>query len=108
LPWERRNQASEVPVLTEDVSAGIGKTELLNYLVGASSGCRILRDAGIQSEMELSYARLHQLCSPLLAESVALVFAVREPSGDGEEHPRARARRGCLEHSFGSGQRSEG
>ncbi|TDW84371.1 regulatory LuxR family protein [Kribbella pratensis] len=47
--------------------AGIGKTELLNYLMEASAGCRIVRVAGIQSEMELSYAGLHQLCSSLLA-----------------------------------------
>ncbi|MGW7681693.1 AAA family ATPase [Kribbella sp. NPDC054772] len=46
--------------------AGIGKTELLNYLLQRSAGCRIVRAAGIQSEMELSYAGLHQMCSPLL------------------------------------------
>lgn len=47
--------------------AGIGKTELLKYLVDRSGGLRILRAAGVQSEMELSYAGLHQLCGPLLA-----------------------------------------
>ncbi|WP_350280671.1 AAA family ATPase [Kribbella sp. HUAS MG21] len=46
--------------------AGIGKTELLNYLVERSAGFRIVRAFGIQSEMELSYAGLHQLCVPLL------------------------------------------
>jgi DNA-binding CsgD family transcriptional regulator len=45
---------------------GIGKTELLRYLLGRSTGCRIVRAAGVESEMELSYAGLHQLCSPLL------------------------------------------
>jgi DNA-binding CsgD family transcriptional regulator len=47
--------------------AGIGKTELLNYLSERSTGCRVLRAAGVQSESELSYAGLHQLCAPLLA-----------------------------------------
>ena len=47
--------------------AGIGKTELLDYLAGRAAGCRIVRAAGIQSEMELSYAGLHQLSSPLLS-----------------------------------------
>jgi DNA-binding CsgD family transcriptional regulator len=46
--------------------AGIGKTELLRYLLERSTGCRTVRAAGIQSEMELSYAGLHQLCAPLL------------------------------------------
>ncbi len=46
--------------------AGIGKTELLRYLLERSTGCRTVRAAGVQSEMELSYAGLHQLCAPLL------------------------------------------
>lgn len=46
---------------------GIGKTELLKYLLDRANGCRIVRAAGVQSEMELSYAGLHQLCAPLLA-----------------------------------------
>lgn len=46
--------------------AGIGKTELLRYVADRSSGCRVIRAAGVQSEMELSYAGLHQLCAPLL------------------------------------------
>jgi DNA-binding CsgD family transcriptional regulator len=48
--------------------AGIGKTELLNYLLERSTGCRVIRAAGVQSEMELSFAGLHQLCAPLLAD----------------------------------------
>jgi DNA-binding CsgD family transcriptional regulator len=46
---------------------GIGKTELLSYLLERSTGCRIVRAAGVESEMELSYAGLHQLCAPLLS-----------------------------------------
>ncbi|MDX2546268.1 helix-turn-helix transcriptional regulator [Streptomyces sp. WI04-05B] len=46
---------------------GIGKTELLRHLLTRATGCRTIRAAGVQSEMELSYAGLHQLCAPLLA-----------------------------------------
>jgi DNA-binding CsgD family transcriptional regulator len=45
---------------------GIGKTELLGHLLARATGCRTIRAAGVQSEMELSYAGLHQLCAPLL------------------------------------------
>src|SRR5689334_857195 len=46
--------------------AGIGKTALLGYLRDRASGCRIARAAGVESEMELAFAGLHQLCAPLL------------------------------------------
>src|ERR1700733_9749225 len=47
---------------------GVGKTALLDHLTGraADSGCRVARAAGVQSEMELAYAGLHQLCAPML------------------------------------------
>src|SRR5438046_1219455 len=46
--------------------AGIGKTALLEYLVRSASGLTVLRAAGVESEMELAYAGLHQLCASLL------------------------------------------
>ncbi len=46
--------------------AGIGKTELLRYVDQRATGCQVVRAAGVQSEMELSYASLHQLCSPVI------------------------------------------
>jgi DNA-binding CsgD family transcriptional regulator len=46
--------------------AGIGKTTLLQYLVGSASKMTVVRAAGVESEMELAYAGLHQLCAPLL------------------------------------------
>src|SRR6187200_1284638 len=46
--------------------AGIGKTALLEYLVGVASDMTVLRAVGVESEVELGYAGLHQLCSPLL------------------------------------------
>jgi DNA-binding CsgD family transcriptional regulator len=45
---------------------GIGKTALLGYLLGRASGFRIARATGVQPEMELAFAGLHQLCVPLL------------------------------------------
>src|SRR5580693_9600857 len=47
---------------------GVGKTVLLDYLAGQAHGCRIARMTGVQSEMELAFAGLHQLCAPMLAD----------------------------------------
>jgi DNA-binding CsgD family transcriptional regulator len=47
--------------------AGIGKTALLEYVSERAEGCRVVRAAGVESEMELPFAALHQLCAPLLA-----------------------------------------
>jgi DNA-binding CsgD family transcriptional regulator len=46
--------------------AGIGKSALLEYLVAHASGCAIARAVGVESEMELAFAGLHQLCAPFL------------------------------------------
>ena len=46
--------------------AGIGKSALLEYLVQHASGCGIARAVGVESEMELAYAGLQQLCAPFL------------------------------------------
>jgi hypothetical protein len=56
----------------------VGKTALLDYLVGRASGCRVVRLAGVQSEMELAFAGLHQLCAPLLDRDKALPGPQRE------------------------------
>src|SRR5580698_999033 len=45
---------------------GVGKTVLLDYLAGRASGCLVARAAGVQSEMELAFAGLHQLAAPML------------------------------------------
>jgi DNA-binding CsgD family transcriptional regulator len=46
--------------------AGIGKTALLEHLVASASDLTVIRAAGVESEIELAYASLHQLCMPLL------------------------------------------
>src|SRR5215207_3935880 len=46
--------------------AGIGKTALLEYLIESASGLTVARAAGVESEMELAFASLHQLCAPML------------------------------------------
>jgi DNA-binding CsgD family transcriptional regulator len=46
--------------------AGVGKTALLEYLLEGAAGGRVVRAAGIQSEMELAFAALHQVCAPML------------------------------------------
>lgn len=59
-------RAGRSGVLVLRGEAGIGKTALLEYVVGAASDLRVLRAAGVESEMELPYAALHQLCAPVL------------------------------------------
>src|SRR5580700_3663232 len=46
--------------------SGIGKTELLRYLMAEATGFTVVRGLGIESEMELAFAGLHQLCAPML------------------------------------------
>ena len=46
--------------------AGIGKTALLEYLVESASDVTVARAVGVESEMELAFASLHQLCAPML------------------------------------------
>ena len=46
--------------------AGVGKSALLEYLAQHSPGCAVARAAGVESEMELAYAGLQQLCAPFL------------------------------------------
>ncbi|NIK58921.1 ATP-binding protein [Kribbella shirazensis] len=59
-------RSGEGQVLIVRGEAGIGKSALLEYLAGTADGCRVARAAGVESEMELPFAGLHQLCLPLL------------------------------------------
>ena len=57
---------------------GVGKTALLDYLIDAASDLRVLRAGGVESEMELAYASLHQLCAPMLDRVGSLPAPQRE------------------------------
>src|SRR5258705_3791384 len=59
-------RAGESRVLVVRGEPGVGKTALLDYLVGRAPGCRVERAAGVQSKMELPFAGLHLLCGPML------------------------------------------
>lgn len=81
-PWHalrgRDNECDVLDRLLKDVragrsqalvlrgEAGVGKSALLEYVEQGASDCRVARAAGIEYEMELAYAGLHQLCAPFL------------------------------------------
>ena len=52
--------------------AGIGKTSLLRYIAGQASDCRIAQIAGVESELEMPFAALQQLCGPMMHDRVRL------------------------------------
>jgi DNA-binding CsgD family transcriptional regulator len=56
----------ESRVLVVRGEPGMGKSALLEHAAQLASGCRVARAAGAQSEMELAFAALHQLCAPML------------------------------------------
>lgn len=56
----------ESRALVMEGEAGVGKTALLDWLSEQASGCRVVSIAGVQAEMELPFASLHQLCAPIL------------------------------------------
>jgi DNA-binding CsgD family transcriptional regulator len=59
-------RAGQSRVLVLRGEAGVGKTALLEYLVQRAPGCRIVRAAGAEPEMEMAFAGLHQLCAPFM------------------------------------------
>jgi DNA-binding CsgD family transcriptional regulator len=74
----RRRECDVLEGLLEDVRAGrsralvlrgeegVGRTALLDHLCRRAAGCRVARVVGVESEMELAFAGLHQLCAPML------------------------------------------
>jgi DNA-binding CsgD family transcriptional regulator len=60
---------------------GIGKTALLRHLVGQASGFHVVQAAGVESEMELAFAGLHQLCTPMLGRLDSLAEPQRHGLG---------------------------
>src|SRR5215469_16341440 len=61
--------------------AGVGKTVLLEHAIGSAAGMRIARVAGFESEMELAFAALHQLCAPVLGHLDRLPGPQRDALG---------------------------
>ena len=59
-------RAGESKALVLRGEPGVGKTALLDYLADQATGFRLARAAGVQSEMELAFAALHQLLAPML------------------------------------------
>jgi DNA-binding CsgD family transcriptional regulator len=89
---DRRSERGMLDRLVEAVRAGqsralalrgdpgMGKTALLEYLAGRASGAglRVARAAAVQSEMELAFAGLHQLCAPMLGRAERLPAPQRD------------------------------
>ena len=87
---DRRSERDTLGRLIEDVRAGesralvmrgdpgVGKTMLLEYLAGQAHGCRVARVVGVQSEMELVFAGLHQLCAPMFGRVDRLPMPQRD------------------------------
>src|SRR3954449_5708153 len=86
----REVRGGQSAVLVIRGEAGVGKTALLRHAVGQASGFRATQIAGVESEMELPYAGLHQLCTPVLdrlealpePQQVALRVALGLAAGD--------------------------
>jgi DNA-binding CsgD family transcriptional regulator len=71
-------RAGESQVLVMRGDPGVGKTALLEHLAGQAHGCRVVRVTGVQSEMELAFAGLHQMCSPMLSRLDRIPVPQRE------------------------------
>ncbi len=56
----------ESAVLVVRGEPGVGKTALIEHVLASTPDARVLHAAGVESEMELPFAALHQLCSPVL------------------------------------------
>jgi DNA-binding CsgD family transcriptional regulator len=61
--------------------AGVGKTALLEHLVESASDLKVARATGVESEMELTFASLHQLCAPMLDRIERLPAPQRDALG---------------------------
>src|SRR5260370_3440740 len=68
-------------VLVVHGDPGVGKTALLECAVEKGEDFRVVRAAGVAGEMELDYAALQQLCSPLLEFSESLPDPQRDALG---------------------------
>src|SRR3954463_6969130 len=71
-----REGESEVLVIRGE--AGIGKTALLRYTARQASGFRVVQLTGVEAEMELPFAGIHQLCATMLDRLDALPAPQRD------------------------------
>src|SRR6267154_484075 len=91
--WGRRRQCTALDGLLAEVRAGrsrvlvvrgetgIGKTALLGYAAETAQDFQVARAEGAESEMELPFAALHQLCGPMLSRLGRLPGPQREALG---------------------------
>ena len=87
-------------VLVVSGEAGVGKTALVESVIGSASGFRVMRAVGVESEMELAFAALQQLCAPMLdrldrvpaprGEALGVGFGLR--AGDAPDRFRSVSR----------------
>ena len=71
-------RAGQAGVLVVRGAPGIGKTALLENAVESAPEFRVVRTVGVESEMELAFAALHQLCAPMLDRLERLPAPQRE------------------------------
>ena len=71
-------RAGQSGALVLQGEAGVGKTALLEYAIASASDLRVLRAVGVESEMELAFAALHQLCAPILDRVESLPVPQRD------------------------------
>lgn len=93
--WGRRSEREALDRLLAGVRAGqsrvlvvrgepgVGKSALLEYLQDRASTCRVERAVGVEPEMELALAGLHQICVPMLDHLAALPGPQRDALGTG-------------------------
>jgi DNA-binding CsgD family transcriptional regulator len=85
-----RAREGQSAVLVIRGEAGIGKTSLLRYAARHATGFRVAQVTGVEAEMELPFAGIHQLCAPVLdrldmlpqPQQEALNIALGLASGD--------------------------
>jgi DNA-binding CsgD family transcriptional regulator len=58
--------------------AGVGKSALLDFVTSQASEFRVVRIAGVESEAELAFSGVHQLCAPMMGGMSRLPTPQRE------------------------------
>src|SRR5579864_4665476 len=74
-------RAGRSGVLVMRGEPGVGKTALLEHAIESAAGLRVARVAGVESEMELAFAALQQLCAPMLDKLAGLPDPQRDALG---------------------------